>query len=128
MTEEKFKDESNHLDNALNKRDKIANAFNMIEKTSPSIGFGIQFFDESSFSIYCASYENFLDQSERKTRALAEASSNVDGLIKKLKDNYKKTNNEVLKVKVVAENSDVEKISLNSRYKLTYKKVFAVEE
>jgi hypothetical protein len=122
------KEESNHLENVLNIWDKISRSFNSIEKTSPSIGFGIKFNEDKQFCIYCSSYENHLQDPDRKNNALKEASANVDGLLKKLKENLKKDFDETLKAKIVAESSDVECISLNGRFKLTFKKLYEMDQ
>lgn len=119
--------ELNHLENTLNIWDKISRSFNSIEKTHPSIGFGIKFNEDKQFCIYCSAYENHLQDPDRKNKAIKEASAIIDGLLKKLKENLKKDFSETLKTKQVAENSDVECISINGRFKLTYKKLYELD-
>ncbi len=123
MTESK--EETNHFD-PLNRNDKIARAFALIEKESPSYGFGISFINENTFSIFAASYENALDNEQRRQVALKEVSSLVDGLLKKLKENYKKEYKETLSSKILGEGSDVECISSNGKYKLSFKRMYTV--
>lgn len=124
----KKEEESNHLENTLNIWDKISRSFNSIEKTHPSIGFGIKFNEDKQFCIYCSTYENHLQDPDRKNKALKEAAENVDGLLKKLKENFKNSFGETLKTKLIAENPDVECISLNGRFKLTYKKLYELDK
>lgn len=124
MADKPFKDESNHIENTLNRNDKIARAFNEIEKESPSYGFGISFINENTFSIYAASYENYLNDEQRRQNALREVSSLVDGLLKKLKENHKRLFNETISTSVIGEGSDVECISSNGKYKLSFKRMF----
>jgi len=124
-----MENENGHHEDALSQRDKVARAFNKIDKTDFStLGFGITFAEEKNFSIYCNTYENHLNYQDRKMRALAEITSSCEGVLKKLKDIYKKDTGKTLKVKVLAENSDCEMISLNSKYKLTYKRLYQIED
>lgn len=126
MTADKpFKDEQNRVEGSLNRNDKIARAFNEIEKESPSYGFGISFLSEDTFSIYCASYENYLNDENRRQNALRETLSIIDGLVKRLKENYKKEYKELLAVKILGEGSDVEQMSQNGKYKLTVKRLYS---
>lgn len=118
----------NHIENSLNIIDKIVRSFNKIDKTQPSIGFGINFINSNQFYIFCATYENYLQDPERKNKSMKEASANIDLLLKKLKENLKNDFDITLKVKLISENSDVECISLNGRYKLTHKKMYEIIE
>jgi len=107
--------------------DAIGNIFNLIPKENPSIGYGISFMDENKFSISASMYEGGLDQPARKKIAMDEAVSLVDHIVSILKEEYKKTMNETLNVDVQAEGADVEKISVNNRFKLTYKKLYSIK-
>jgi len=125
--DKKQEETSNRVENVLSITDKIGRAFSQIEKTNPSIGFGITFNGDKSFSIAVSFYENYLNYTDRKMKALAEASGTVDFLIKKVKELYKKDNGETLTVKELGENSDVTMISGNGRFKLAFKKAYLAE-
>lgn len=104
----------------------IHKSFNDIINENPTIGYGISYTDDG-FMIYVNSYENYMNNEKKRKISIANAMSLVDGLVKKLKENYRNNCDDTLKIKVVAENFDIETISMNNRHKLTVKKLFVLE-
>lgn len=106
--------------------DAIGNIFNAIPKENPSVGYGITFTNDG-FAITASVYTAGLRNEEVKKRTLAEASGLVDFLVKRVKEQFKEQMKSTLSIDLIAENYDAEVISMNNRYKLTYKKMFVLK-
>ncbi|MFA5189040.1 MAG: hypothetical protein WC460_06815 [Patescibacteria group bacterium] len=109
-------------------KSKIGNAFTKIkgENENPTIGMGISFIGDNNIVLYVNSFANHLNNEQQKRDAANYAYSVIDGLTKKLKEVLKKEYDVTISPKIMAENYDVECISLNGRFKITVKKMYQI--